>query len=78
MLTNRVDDQAGNDNKNKGVRDQRVHEMANEVSKSSAEVKKAAVGSEAKKQQLYSKDALMPENVFELLPYKETHEALKI
>ena len=51
--------------------------MANEVSKVAAEVKKAAVGSEAKKQQLYSRDALMPENVFDLLPYKETHEALK-
>jgi hypothetical protein len=51
--------------------------MANEVSKVSADVKKAAIGSEAKKHQLYSKEALMPENVFELLPYKETHEALK-
>ena len=77
VLTNRVDDQPANENSSKGVRDQRVHEMANEVSKVAAEVKKAAVGSEAKKQQLYSRDALMPENVFDLLPYKETHEALK-
>jgi hypothetical protein len=51
--------------------------MANEVSKISAEVKQAAIGSDAKKQHLYSKEALMPENVFDLLPYKETHEALK-
>ena len=76
-MTNRVDDQAGNEKNSKGVRDQRVHEMANEVSKVSAEIKKAAIGSDAKKQQLYSKAALMPENVFDLLPYKETHEALK-
>jgi len=48
-LTNRVDDQAGTEKNSKGVRDQRVHEMANEVSKVSAEIKKAAIGSDAKK-----------------------------
>jgi hypothetical protein len=48
-LTNRVDDQAGTENNSKGVRDVRVHEMAHEVSKVSAEVKKAAIGSDAKK-----------------------------
>ena len=48
-MTNRVDDQPANENSSKGVRDSRVHVMANEVSKISAEVKKAAIGSEAKK-----------------------------
>ena len=49
MLTNRVDDTAGNENGNKGVRDQRIQEMANQVSKDAAEVKKAAQGSDTKK-----------------------------
>lgn len=51
--------------------------MANQVSKDAAEVKKAAQGSDTKRQQQYSKEVLMPDAVFELIPYKETHEALK-
>ena len=49
VLTNRVDDTAGNENGNKGVRDQRIQEMANQVSKDAAEMKKAAQGSDTKR-----------------------------
>jgi hypothetical protein len=37
----------------------------------------SAQGSDTKKHQQYSKEVLMPDTVFELIPYKETHEALK-
>lgn len=51
--------------------------MAGNVSRDANEVKKQAANTEAKKSQLYSRAALMPEPIFDLLPYKETHEALK-
>jgi|LauGreDrversion4_2_1035121.scaffolds.fasta_scaffold1043599_2 hypothetical protein len=51
--------------------------MADAVVKDTAEMRKSSANTEANKAQLYSVAALMPDSIFELLPYKETHEALK-
>jgi hypothetical protein len=76
-MTNRVEDVAPDAKNTKGTRDSRVQEMADAVVKDTAEMKKSSVNTDAKKAQLYSRANLMPDSVFELLPYKETHEALK-
>lgn len=51
--------------------------MANTVTKDTDDHKKNTANNDAKKKELYGRRALMPDNIFELLPYKETHEALK-
>lgn len=51
--------------------------MADAVVRDTAEMKKQNTNSDAKKAQMYNRAALMPDSIFELLPYKETHEALK-
>lgn len=77
VMTNRVEDVAPDSKNTKGTRDVRIQEMADAVVKDTAEMKKSSANTDAKKAQLYSRAALMPDSVFELLPYKETHEALK-
>ena len=51
--------------------------MADAVVKDTIEMKKQSANTDAKKAQMYNRAMLMPEQIFELLPYKETHEALK-
>lgn len=51
--------------------------MASEVANDTNEMKKAQSNSEARKNTLYGKDALMPQPIFDVLPYKETHTALQ-
>lgn len=77
VLTNRVEDGDANTKNTKGVRDARVQEMATIVAKDTNEAKKASANTEAKKSQMYNRATLMPATILELLPYKETHEALK-
>jgi hypothetical protein len=76
MRQSRVQDDDGTARGNKGVRDTRVKEMATEVANDTNEMKKAQSNSEARKNTLYGKDALMPQAIFDVLPYKETHTAL--
>ena len=65
VLTNRVDDNdAGGKSTSKGVRDSRVQDMASTVARDMNEVKKDTMNNEAKKASLYSKQALMPDNIF--------------
>lgn len=45
----------------KGIHDSRIHEMAGQVTKDTAEVKKESANNEAKKKQMYSREALMPQ-----------------
>lgn len=76
-MTNRVEDGEPNPKNTKGVRDARVHDMAASVAKDTNEAKKAAANTQDKKSTTYGRAALMPSQILELLPYKETHEALK-
>jgi hypothetical protein len=73
VLANRVEDDSATANKAKGIHDQRIHQMAQDVNKDAQEAKKQNLT--GKKQ--YSKQQLFCEHIFELLPYKQTHEALK-
>lgn len=77
VMTNRVEDGEPNPKNTKGVRDARVHDMAASVAKDTNEAKKAAANTQNKKSTTYGRAALMPAQILELLPYKETHEALK-
>jgi hypothetical protein len=40
-------------------------------------MKKANIQTDTKRQQMYGRDALMPTSIFEVIPYKDTFEALK-
>lgn len=51
--------------------------MADAVVKDTVEMKKQSANTDAKKAQMYNRAMLMPDAIFDLLPYKETHEALK-
>lgn len=46
------------------------------MSKSHAEVKKNAAQSSAKRQTLYSREALLPKEIVKQLPFKNTRKAL--
>jgi hypothetical protein len=44
--------------------------MAKNVNKEAAEIKKQNISSEAKKKTMYNRAALMPDTIFDLIPYK--------
>ena len=70
VLTNRVEEiQTGS----KGIHDSRVQKMAKNVSKDAAEVKKQNISTDSKKKAMYNRAALMPDTIFDLIPYKQTH-----
>ena len=82
VLTNRVEDEPvldGSSSKRakKGTNDARLQDMALGVKSGHDEVKKQMISASERRKTLYSKDALMPSDIFENLPYKMTHKALK-
>lgn len=82
VMTNRVDDEgdlekALKSKRAKGTFDSRLHDAAEAVVEQHAKVKKEASQSAAKRRQLYSEEALLPESIVGKLPFKLTHEALQ-
>ena len=76
VLTNRVEEIVG-EGSSKGINDQRLQTLAQNVTKDTNEMKKSNIQTDSKRQQTYSREALMPASIFEVIPYKYTHEALK-
>jgi hypothetical protein len=65
MLTNMVDESGGGSNSpakanNKGVRDKRLKDMAQQVQEGQLELKKDIMSSANRRQNLYNKDLLLP------------------
>lgn len=75
-MTNRVDDDGEGAAKTKGVNDARVKKMAEKVKNEADKMKAENSMTEARRRSLYSREALMPADVFEVIPYQETHQAL--
>lgn len=70
VLTNRVEETAEG---KRGVNDQRVKKMAQAVKENADQIKKLNSVNETKRRKLFSQEALMPAQIFDLVPYKETH-----
>ena len=75
-MTNRVQDDEPGASKTRGVNDARVKKMAMQVQKDVDVIKSENVMTESRRRSLYSREALLPEDILELIPYKETHQAL--
>ena len=80
-MANQVDEEADleaalKSKRAKGTHDGRLQTGAEHVSKSHAEVKKNAAQSSAKRQTLYSREALLPKEIVKQLPFKNTRKAL--
>lgn len=52
--------------------------MAESVAEKHEVVKKELVSASQRRKVLYGKDVLMPQAIFQNIPYKQTHEALKM
>ena len=68
-MTNRVDDNAEGASRSKGVNDSRVKKMAKEVKKDTEKTKNENIMNENRRKAMYSRDALMPADIFEVIPY---------
>ena len=78
MISNNVKDEGVTNREGKGTRDTAL--LANAQSMDTqlkASAKNGEKSSVVKKKQMYSKDGLLPEDILNLIPYKQTYEALQ-
>ena len=77
MISNNVKDEGVTNREGKGTRDTALLTNAqNMESKIKAQTRLGENSVAAKKKQMYSKDGLLPEDILNLIPYKQTYEAL--
>ena len=82
VMANQVDDTADLEaalvsKKTKGTHDTRLTLGADHVAATHAQVKKEATQSAVKRKTLYSKEALLPDNIVRQLPFKNTSKFLR-
>jgi len=73
LVTNRVNDDGVTNKEGRGVRDENLLDRAKEMDKA---LKQESSAKKDRKQK-YSKESLMPEEILNLIPYKETYQALE-
>lgn len=76
MLTNMVDEGGITNAPNRGVRDARLATRAEGIEEGQAELRKDVASRDTERQQLYTRERLLPSELMALIPYKKTHEAL--
>lgn len=72
LITNKVQDDGVVNKDGKGTRDQALQQRAAEMQKDAINNQKLS------KKQKYSKEALFPDEILSLIPYRQTYEALKL
>jgi len=83
VLTNRVEDEPVLDKdgvatkKKKGSRDTRLQPMAEEIKQKTESIKKEQATASQRRKVMYGKEVLMPHEILQNIPFKQTHEALK-
>lgn len=83
MLTNRVDDEPVLDKdgkpmkRKKGAHDSRLQPVAEELQMKAEALKKEQATASQRRKILYCKEMLMPQEILQNIPFKQTHEALK-
>lgn len=76
MLTNVVDEGTGAST-SKGVKDHRLKEKAQHIQEEQAELTKDIMSTASRRQNLYSKETLLPNEIMGDIPYKLTFSALQ-
>ena len=77
MITNMVDETGITNAPNKGVRDQRLADRAQQIAEQQESLKKVSLTQGERRMHLYSRSNLLPSSVLGEVNYKLTYEALK-
>lgn len=77
LVNNMVDETGVSNQSNKGVRDQRLQERAQLIEDDQVQMEKEQLTTTGRRQNMYTKDVLLPNGVLGEIPYKFTEEALK-
>ena len=77
MITNMVDESGITNAPNKGVRDQRLADRAQQIAEEQESLKKESLTLGERRMHLYSRNNLLPSSVLNEVNYKLTYEALK-
>ena len=72
LITNKIDDEGIVNRKGRGVRDQKIMDQVDKMDREIEESRKKA-GNEKSKKDLFSRDALLSDDVLELIDYKDIY-----
>ncbi len=76
MMSNMVEEGGITNKEGRGVRDSRLTEKAQNIAEEEQQLQKELMTKGERRQYLYSRDKLLPEDVLNQMPYKLTYEAL--
>ncbi len=77
MMANMVDEGGITNQSNRGVRDHRLTDKAHLIADDQEVLKQDILTANQRRKTLYSKEVLLPQELLNEVPYRNTYEALK-